>query len=48
MATIKVFSAVGIKELNCFDTLDNVDFLKDEEDDTIEDDGELTVGTPLE
>lgn len=48
MATIKVFSALGIKELQCFDTLDNVDFLTDDEDETIEDDGELTVGTPLE
>lgn len=48
MATIKIFSALGVKELKCFDTLDNVDFLTDEEDETIEDDGELTVGTPLE
>lgn len=48
MATIKVFSAVGVKELKCFDTLDNVEFLDDEEDSTIQDDGELTVGTPLE
>lgn len=48
MATIKVFSALGVKELKCFDTLDKVDFLEDEEDETIEDDGELTVGTPLE
>lgn len=27
MATIKVFSANGVKELNCFDTLDEVDYL---------------------
>lgn len=46
MATIKVFSAEGVKELKCFDTLDTVPFFEDE-DDIIEDDGELTVGTPL-
>lgn len=27
MATIKVFSSKGVKELNCFDTLDSVPFL---------------------
>lgn len=47
MATIKVFSVDGVKELNCFDTLSSVPFIE-EEDDIIEDDGELTVGTPLE
>lgn len=47
MATIKVFSAIGVKELKCFDTLENVPF-DEEEDDILEDDGELTVGTPLE
>lgn len=26
MATIKVFSPDGVKELNCFDTIDNVPF----------------------
>lgn len=47
MATIKVFSVDGVKELNCFDTLQDVPYL-DFEDDPLEDDGELTVGTPLE
>lgn len=30
MATIKVFSAEGVKELNCFDTLENVAILDPE------------------
>lgn len=47
MATIKVFSSLGIKELNCFDTVDDVPYVEDVED-IIDDDGELTVGTPLE
>lgn len=47
MATIKVFSTEGVKELNCFDTLNDVPF-NTEESEIIEDDGELTVGTPLE
>lgn len=46
MATIKVFSVEGVKELNCFDTLLDVPYLTDEEE-IVEDDGELTVGTPL-
>lgn len=47
MATIKVFSPAGIKELSCFDTADNVDYITMEEDQTITDDGELTVGSPI-
>lgn len=46
MATIKVFSANGVKELKCFDTLEAVPYDEDEEE-IIEDDGELTVGLPL-
>lgn len=36
MAMIKVFDANGVKELNCFDTLDAVSYLvqEDEVDDT--------------
>lgn len=30
MATIKVFTARGVKELQCFDTLDDVDYLDPE------------------
>lgn len=30
MATIKIFSALGVKELKCFDTLDNVPYLDPE------------------
>lgn len=30
MAVIKVFSAGGIKELRCFDTLDNVEYMDPE------------------
>lgn len=30
MATIKIFSSDGVKELNCFDTLDAVPFLDPE------------------
>lgn len=48
MATIKVYSVHGVKTLKCFDTLDNVPYDIVEEDDTIEDDGELTVGLPIE
>lgn len=47
MATIKVFTAEGIKELNCFDNYDLLPYLDDEEDDQIVDDGELTVSNPL-
>lgn len=47
MATIKVFSPDGVKELNCFDTIDTVSFLDDMEDEEIVDDGELTIGNPL-
>lgn len=31
MATIKVFDVNGVKELQCFDTLDNVDYLAPDE-----------------
>lgn len=48
MATIKVYSSFGVKTLKCFDTLDYVDYDKPEEDDIVEDDGELTVGLPIE
>lgn len=40
MATIKVFSADGVRELQCFDTLDNVPYLEDpssESDEDLED-----------
>lgn len=40
MATIKVFSAGGVKELKCFDTLEAVSFLDSEtgfEEDPFED-----------
>lgn len=47
MATIKVSDANGIKFLSCFDTLDNVDYYAPEEE-IVEDDGELTVGLPIE
>lgn len=48
MATIKVFDVFGVKTLKCFDTLDNVLYDEPEEEDVIEDDGELTVGLPIE
>lgn len=48
MATIKVFSTEGVKELKCFDTLVSAPYLSDPEEEDIIDDGELTVGTPLE
>lgn len=35
MATIKVFDVNGVKELQCFDTLDVIPYLEDEE---VEDD----------
>lgn len=36
MATIKVFDAYGVKELHCFDMLDAVPYLVDDEDDQVE------------
>lgn len=33
MATIKVFDVNGCRELQCFDTIDNVPYLEDVEDD---------------
>lgn len=43
MATIKVFTSEGVKELKCFDTLDEVDYLEpdpveesDEDDDSVD------------
>lgn len=48
MATIKVFDVKGVKTLKCFDTLANVEYDSDEEEDAIVDDGELTVGLPIE
>lgn len=47
MATVKVFDVNGCKELSCFDTLDSVEYLTEELDEIV-DDGELTVGNPLE
>lgn len=44
MATIKVFSALGVKELQCFDTLDSVPFLDQEtgfEEDPFDDIAEI-------
>lgn len=41
MATIKVFSANGVKELNCFDTLDEVDYLPLEIADESEEDEDI-------
>lgn len=34
MATIKVFDVHGVKELHCFDTLDNVQYITGYEDGT--------------
>lgn len=48
MATIKVFDVHGCKTLKCFDTLDAVRYDSDVEEEVIEDDGELTVGLPIE
>lgn len=48
MATIKVFSSAGVKTLRCFDTLSSVGYDEEEEEYTIKDDGELTVGNPIE
>lgn len=48
MATIKVFTAQGVKELKCFEKLWEVPYTDDEEEEILMDDGELTVGTPLE
>lgn len=48
MATIKIFDCNGVKTLQCFDTLDNIPYDEEEDVDEIVDDGELTVGTPIE
>lgn len=47
MATIKVFSTDGVKELKCFDRLWEIPFIGEDEEETITDDGELTVSQPL-
>lgn len=47
MAMIKIFDCKGVKTLQCFDTLDNVPYDEEEEEEII-DDGELTVGNPIE
>lgn len=36
MATIKVFDANGVKELKCFDTLIEVPYLVDEDEEIVE------------
>lgn len=36
MATVKVFDSIGCRELSCFDTIDNVPYLVDEEEDVEE------------
>lgn len=44
MATIKVFTVEGVKELSCFDTLDNVPYLDSEtgfEEDPFDDIAEM-------
>lgn len=38
MATIKVFDVFGVKEIKCFDTLDNVPYIEEEEIDGAPDD----------
>lgn len=48
MVTIKVFGVNGVKTLKCFDTLDNVEYDIDIEEGIVTDDGELTVGLPIE
>lgn len=48
LATIKVFGVNGVKTLKCFDTLDNVEYDIDTEEEIVTDDGELTVGLPVE
>lgn len=40
MATIKVFDVNGVKELNCFDTLSEVDYLAPFEDEGAEEEVE--------
>lgn len=47
MAMIKVFDVNGVKELSCFDTLDNVQYLQEVTEEIV-DDGELTIGNPIE
>lgn len=47
MAAIKVFDVNGVKELSCFDTLDSVQYLQEEPEEIV-DDGELTIGNPIE
>lgn len=49
MAVVRVYSSKGVKELQCFDTLTDVPYLEDNEEvEELEDDGELTVGLPIE
>lgn len=48
MAVIKVFSSKGVKTVQMLGNLDDVEYDREEEEDIIEDDGELTVGLPIE
>lgn len=49
MAVIKVFTSHGVKTVQMLGNLDDVDYDPvDDETDIIEDDGELTVGLPIE
>lgn len=49
MATIKIFTSLGVKTVQMLGNVDDLDYDRDEfEDDVIEDDGELTVGLPIE
>lgn len=48
MAVIKVFTSKGVKTVKMLGNLDDVEYDREEEEEIIEDDGELTVGLPIE
>lgn len=41
MAEIKVFDSHGVKELKCFDTLSEIDYLQPDLDEQVEDEDEI-------
>lgn len=48
MAVIKVFTSLGVKTVQMLGNLDMQEYDSDDEEEIIEDDGELTVGLPIE
>lgn len=48
MAVVKVFTALGVKTVEMLGNLEETPFDEEDIEEELIDDGELTVGTPLE